>query len=87
MLEESGRCCLDIYLAICNLQASGQMAISAQGKFGRGHPAIAWMEQKGFILTTEDDWVNLLVVAKGYTFNEQEGQKNHEFCAFPNEHT
>jgi hypothetical protein len=29
----------------------------------------------------------LLVVAKGYTFNEQEGQKNHEFCAFPNEHT
>ena len=86
ILDKSGRCCLDIYLTTCNFQVSRQVAVTSQGKFGRGHPAVTWMEKKGFILTTEDDQLNLLIKARGYTIKAQEGHENHEFCAFPKEH-
>jgi hypothetical protein len=86
VLTKSGRSALDIYLTVCNFQAANQVAITYGGKFGHGHPAIRWMEQKGFILTVEDGEKDLLIRAKGYTVNSDHKAENHEFCAFPKEH-
>lgn len=83
-----GKFPLDIYLGICEQHAQKNLILCSYGKSGKADPIINFLENKGFLVTTEHCHDSLAVKPNGYIEHNSDynAETIHEFCAFRDIH-
>jgi len=76
---EFGEAAFEYYEYVCKNYNRDTIVFCPQGIFGRGHPTLAFLERKGFIIST-DAYRFVFIKPVGYNLYKR------EICAFRTKH-
>ena len=76
----------ELYVKICICAVEGTVVYKNDCEFSRLSRALKMLENRRFILTTEDGKAKIKIKVRGHVVNATDDEESHYFCAFPDKH-